>query len=231
MEKNHEILEELKQISPELAEIIVSTPYRVPAGYFDALPALVMARLDHETELPGTHAMAYNVPDGYFESLAGNILDKIRKQENPFNEVQAELQDLAPLLNAISRSNMYAVPEGYFDTVSFVPVAKPAKVINLRYAKKWTQYAAAAMLAGILVLGGYLYTGKNNTEYNTYSRMDVPGELDKLSETDLSAYLSNPESPEEDAVVKNNINSMSDEELNQYLSENQDTDMVISVSN
>jgi hypothetical protein len=231
MEKKQEILNELKQISPGLAEKNLPNPYRAPAGYFDALPALVMDRLNHEAGLPDMHAMAYRVPDGYFESLAGNILDKVRKAENPLNEVQAELQELAPLLNTISRSNPYSVPEGYFDTIAFVPAAKPAKVVSFRLAKKWTQYAAAAMLAGILVLGGFLYTGKNNTDYNSYSRMDVSGELDKLSETDLSAYLNNPESPEADAVVKNNINSMSDEELNEYLSDNQDMDMVISVSN
>jgi hypothetical protein len=233
MDKKQEILDELRQISPKLAETAMLTPYRVPPGYFDALPVLVMTRLEQEAQLPAIQDMAYSLPDGYFESLAGNILEKIRKQENPLHEVQAELQEVAPLLNTISRTNIYSVPEGYFDTISFVPAAKPAKVINLRFAKKWTQYATAAVLGGILVTGGFLFTDRNNTNNSTYSRMDVSGELDKVSETDLSAYLSNPESPDVDAVaeVKNNINSMSDEELDQYLSENQDMDMIISVSN
>lgn len=233
MNTKQEILDELKLVSPGLAETAVPCPYKVPTGYFDTVPELIMSRLEQEAHLPVMPAIAYSVPDGYFESLTGNILEKIRKQDTAYNEVQAELQELAPLLNTIPRSAVYSVPSGYFDTVSFVPPAKPAKLINLSVARKWTQYAAAAAVIGIFVLGGFLYTGRNNTDYNTYSRMDVPTELNNVSETDLSAYLSNPEAQEMDAVaeINNNINSMSDEDLDQYLSENQDMDMVVSVSN
>ncbi len=235
MDRTPEISAELVEISPYLAQISAAIPYGVPAGYFDAFPGLMMERLEAEVALPVAQLPAYQVPVGYFEGLAGNILSKIRERESGLSEVQAELQEIAPLLNTISKTNSYTVPAGYFDAVAFVPVIekKPAKLIGLTFAKKWTQYAAAAVMAGILVTGAFLYTNDNKVGDSGYSSTDVSSELNTLSETDLANYLDTPESSNTDvlATVKNTINTLSDEELDQYLSENQDVDMIIPASN
>jgi hypothetical protein len=45
MEYRAEILNELREISPLLAQDHISTPYRVPAGYFEALSPVLIDRV------------------------------------------------------------------------------------------------------------------------------------------------------------------------------------------
>jgi len=134
------------------------------------------------------------------------------------------------LLNTVSRAEVYTVPVGYFAgmdlSFSAKNVKKEGKVITLRIARKWMQYAAAAVMAGVLVTGAFLYTDTKN------DLPDVSFELNKVSDIELVQYLDNPEhfvaapaatslaSEAELVEVKNNIQKVSDEELNQYLREN-----------
>jgi hypothetical protein len=234
MEQKQQIIDELKEISPFLAENRVSSPYQVPAGYFNNLADTVMDRITVGVVLPEVPAASYQVPVGYFEGLAGNILSKIHRQGN-VNDVRAELEEIAPMLNSISRSNVYAAPEGYFDRSIFIPASeKKAKVVKMNFAKRWTQYAAAAVMAGILVTGAFLYTDNNKSEFDQQSQVDVPSELNKLSENELVKYLDNPEQSIATNVVneaQSDVKNLSDEELDQYLKENADADLFISTSN
>jgi hypothetical protein len=237
MEKSVEIVGELSQISPFLAESRPGMPYSVPQGYFENLTE----RLGFEIIQNSSRTMrdkiqnrTYHIPEGYFESLAGNLLEKIRKQDAP----TGELAEIAPLLNRISRENVYALPAGYFEQAVMIPKKQKAKLVTM--ARRWTQYAAAAVIAGILVTTAFLFTDNTGEpEYKKYQRLDLPAELDKMSEHELVGYLVNPETlapvtaSNTDAVaeVRNNIQSLSDEELDLYLKENTDTELTAPVAN
>jgi hypothetical protein len=230
MENSAEIVGELQQLSPFLAENRAGMPYTVPAGYFDAFPGNILG-LVQEPAVTGikTTDPAFQVPTGYFESLAGNLLEKIKKQEMGADELAA-----MPLLTGISRQNVYTVPAGYFERAVAIPKKQRAKIVTL--ARKWTQYAAAAVIAGILVTTAFLVTDNTREpEYKKVERLDLPTELDKMSENDLVNYLVSPELPvsanEAIADVRNNIHTLSDDELSQYLKENSETDLFIPASN
>jgi hypothetical protein len=234
MENSVEIIGELRQISPFLAENRPGMPYAVPAGYFDAFPPQILGTVVEQVPvLNGIPASSFQAPEGYFESLAGNLLQKIRRQE-----ADGGLMEDTPLLNSISKQNVFSVPAGYFEKAVVVPEKQKAKLVTL--ARKWTQYAAAAVIAGILVTTAFLVTDTTREpEYKKYERLDLPTELDKMSENELVNYLVTPELPanvtasNNDVItaVKDNIQSLSDEELNQYLKENTDTDLLIPASN
>lgn len=234
MENRKHIEQELQEIGVNIAHIPLLNPYRVPAGYFDGLAATVLAEVNKEGFVAGDAAPTYQVPQGYFEGLAANILGRIKTGEN-LSEAGAELQELAPLLNTISREEVYKVPAGYFAGANFTEKAIPkeGKVINFRIARKWMQYAAAAVMAGILVSGAFMFT--NDKPAVEISTDRVSSEFNTVSEADLATYLDNPEhfiaapaatslaTEAELAEVKTNIQNLSDEELNQYLKENTET--------
>ncbi len=177
------------------------------------------------------------VPEGYFEGLADAILLRIRSA----NDINAELETVAPLLSTISREQVYTVPAGYFNEAKFgvqdraVDIAGTgAKRFQLKLSGKWLQYAAAAVFAGVLVTGAFLFTEHKKTvkvDYEQYSHVDIPSALDKISDEDLEKYLNTRDhqaavrkepSPltMELPEVKANVHLLSDEELTDYLNEN-----------
>ena len=70
----------------------------------------------------------YRVPDGYFDNLVGVIIKKIKAAE-PANTRQ-ELEEISPLLNSISKTNPYSVPQGYFSELSKSMEGIPANDAN-----------------------------------------------------------------------------------------------------
>lgn len=232
MENRHIIEQELREIGSSVAALGAMNPYRVPAGYFEALPAEVLARAAQSDLFANASGEVYRVPSGYFEGLAARVLERIGTDAGT-NEVRAELETVAPLLNSIGREPVYSVPAGYFDTLDLAAKAmQPAggRVISLRTARRWMQYVAAAMMAGILVMGAFMFTGdKANL---SIEKDAVSSGFNQVSEGELEKYLDNPEhfvaapaatslaSDAELADVRSDIHDISDEELNQYLKEN-----------
>ena len=130
----------------------------------------------------GLSGAPYAVPEGYFASLAATVLARIRREE-----AGAELRELSPLLAGMPKSMPFAVPEGYFATPlpslldslgRTVPYAVPAgyfeslpevllaqvaprqeaKLVRMRPRR--VRMAAAAVLAGALAVGGWLYESR-----------------------------------------------------------------------
>lgn len=232
-------MEELKEIGPLLAAIgEVINPYRLPEGYFDELPHTILDKIRIEAALQKASAQTYQVPAGYFDGLSATILSRV-KDADAVNEVRAELRQIAPLLDTLSKENLYAVPGGYFEQADFVTATqskkKEGKLISLRFVRRWTQYAAAAVMAGVLVTGAFLYTDNNkNVAYEKYSNIDISSELNKVSEEDLAKYLDKNEhyvtgsevtaSVTEDPTDENEpVQVLSDEEISLYLKENAET--------
>lgn len=239
MDKKEEILSELREISPFLAHLEQVNPYTLPDGYFESLPDRITEKILLTAGLQPGLSSNYQVPDGYFNNLSGQILSKIKMGGQQVNNVSEELASVAPLLNTISKEPVYQVPEGYFDREiagsSLLPQSKGTGVFGIRSVKKWMQYAAAAVVAGILVTGAFLFTddrGDAYIEFEKYNQVDIPTELNKVSEEELLKYLDNPEhsaitpsvnlsaAEVELFNMNNSIQTISDEELKQYLNEN-----------
>jgi hypothetical protein len=233
MENKKEILAELRSISPLIADIQGRNPFVVPEGYFSTLPDALFEKIRLESFLTNPSVNAYEVPAGYFEELPEKVLSTI-KSDIAVTAITEELDEVAPFLNTINRKEIYTVPAGYFAEADFSTAVQTVKNETkvVRFARRGMQYAAAALIAGILVTGAFLYTESNHTNAEKNEYLDVSSGLNTVSEMELVTYLDNPEhfvaapaatslASETDLVdVKNNIQRLSDEELTQYLKEN-----------
>ena len=215
-------------------------PYSVPTGYFDQLSTIILGNINaHDTApmLDGVGEMLYAVPEGYFETFASNVLKKIKGETT--DSVQAELEELSPLLSKIPKTNVYAIPDGYFDALT--PLKKedenrPAKVISFgARTRGWLNYAAAACVAAILLGGAYIYFSKPGNEQianQTKKGIDIQKGLSELTDSEITDYLNHDNSTavytsqgsdeQRDLDVNVLLQNMSDEEIEQYLIKNAD---------
>lgn len=170
MTRSTDIVKELEDISPVVAQLNAALPYQVPEVYFETLSTVVMARIaaggNEENSLLQVvgKSMPLDVPAGYFNSLADSILTKIKTASST---VTAELQELSPVLAAIGNSNVYEVPAGYFDTVADTVTAQvkpPAKIVSLFNTRTWLRYAAAAVVISMIAFGVNYAVQKNTTD-------------------------------------------------------------------
>lgn len=146
MQEANEISVELSALSALVSGIGRQTPYRVPAGYFDRFPTILIDRILHPPTLEGVQPTAFEgvqspslegvqpptfqVPEGYFEGLAAQVLARIRTEEelppifsritriNPYRIPEGYFEELSPLLAILRDKPAYAIPEGYFDDLS-----------------------------------------------------------------------------------------------------------------
>ncbi len=213
------IFEELKSISPSLISLNQSNVFIVPKGYFEGLATDIIAKIKQESLLIAAKSNTFQVPENYFETLSDSILSKIRIDENEFVD---ELKNVAPLLNTISKQNIYTVPKNYFETFEVNKIKQqPAKVISLSIARRWVTYAAAAIIAGVLITGGFLYENKT-------TGFDVSKALNNFSDEDLHSYVENnavefnvegnvldQEMPD----INQSLKGLGDDDLQQYLEE------------
>lgn len=237
MERKQDILLEMLEISPFLAEIPILSPFQEPEGYFVTLSEEVLDKIRIEYLLGDRIPNNYQTPDDYFENFALKVVSKINAVSFLDHEVHTELSVIAPLLNNINKQEIYTVPTGYFEQSNFTAVAqnikKEAKIFTLLVARRWLQYAAAAIVGGILIMGAFLYTdNKNYLDFESQEKLSISTELKKISEGELELFINNPEQTVSNAVsnpstseaglieIKNNIKQVTDAELTQYLKEN-----------
>ncbi|MBS4063339.1 MAG: hypothetical protein KGZ74_02210 [Chitinophagaceae bacterium] len=206
MNRSTDILNELQTISPAVANLGTQMPYTVPAGYFDTLGDVILARViagageDSAVTSVAGKSTPFGVPEGYFENLSTSILSKIKAQQEP--GVADELKELSPVLASISKENVYTVPEGYFGVMEEEVAEKTihsakAKVVSITAVKRrWFSYAAAAAVLVMVAFGvnkiihpstkldGYV---KEGLKYTTEEQ--IAEGLQTINETDLVAYL------------------------------------------
>lgn len=206
MTRNSTILNELKELSPAVADISTQNPYSLPAGYFETLPEVILSKIIGMTE--GKSAvldvagkkLPLQVPEGYFTGLSDSILEKIKKSQG--QSASTELIELSPLLAGISKNNLYVVPEGYFDSLSThisgeINVPAATKVISIFSRQTWMRYAAAAVVILIMATGTYLLSEKTNSfgseivanglKIKTDAQFDES--LAQINQSDLLNYL------------------------------------------
>lgn len=242
MELRKDILSEINQISPAVANIGNTNLYQVPAGYFNDLPAQILYAIKEVDTLQKTD-IPYQIPAGYFDGLSNSILSKIKlvnNKSNSVNEVAVELAVIAPLLNTINKANIFYVPGEYFENFSVNIVSEqpiPAKVINFaNRTRKWVMYAAAAMLAGIIATGTIIFLNNSNKtidlSYQKISQINVNTDISKLSDDEISNYLSasspassdllNDNDSDDTLDIQDYLNNTSDDEIQQYLNQTAD---------
>ena len=245
METREEILKEISEISPVVANIPKRNPYSVPEGYFDQFSDSVLGTIAINQVLKKNPGLPFQAPTGYFEGLADNILSRIKSGEvqksDHSPEILSELESIAPLLITISRTNLYTVPPGYFESLSptgplaGIPQTK-AKIIGLGTSlRKGIYYLAAAAVIGFMVTGAAIFfrdhTGKvpSKKENGITALVNIPDSLAGLSDTAIESYLSTqptafdlaaPAQNEYDPDVNDLLNSTSDEAIQQYLNDN-----------
>lgn len=207
MNRRKEILDELNGAAPNLAGIENQHPYRVPEGYFESLPGLVLLRIktenaasaDEELEtisplLKGLgKKMPFSTPEGYFESLTPDILN-----------TRTELR-------------------------------KPARVVKMFQPQRSFRMAVAAAVIGIIGIVGYLYVSQpKENQYAVKPDTEMQGEVQKkvgeLSENELANFVESStiivsydnaatgEISEED--VKLMLADIPDQELEKFLGQN-----------
>jgi uncharacterized protein YbgA (DUF1722 family) len=206
MTRDTNILQELLEISPLVAQIGKQLPYSLPNGYFDTLDRVILARVaaggNEENSLLNIAGKmpAGTVPEGYFDTLAGSILSKIKAAET--DNTADELKNLSPFLANISKENVYHVPAGYFAELPSVVTAKAsaketANVVSIFSRKVWMRYAAAAVVFGIIAFGiNFLFTTpaqvdafvkKGLTDYKTEQQLNDA--LAQINDDDIYNYL------------------------------------------
>lgn len=159
MDNQKNIQDELNSLNSDLSAGDNQMPYAIPAGYFDGLAAQILAKAKGQMEsvadelqllspfLAGVPKVTpYTLPDNYFDNLNATLPFLVREQESA-------------VLAAIGKHLPYVVPEGYFEQLprqllERLPRPK-AKVVPF-FSRTWMKAAVAAMIGGVMFLGGYL---------------------------------------------------------------------------
>ena len=243
--------EEEPVLSPALQQAKQVT-YEVPKGYFDSLPATILNRIKAE-QTDGVNEeleilspllsqigkrTPFSMPAGYFEELSENAVAGAQA----IDFVNGALENLSPLMSSLKNKQVYEVPAGYFEqlpgqVLQAAKAQQPAKLVSISFTRRVIQYAAAAVVAGVIAVAGWMYMGKGDTitsNKNDVARVDVPKpELNKLSDEVLEKYLeSQTAAPAETAAaatgntanaeidatdMKDMLADVSDEDLQQYI--------------
>lgn len=250
MNNRQNILQELEELKSMLASAVPANCYSVPAGYFQGLAGQVLSRIKALEVTSATDELnilsaslaglskktVYNVPRGYFEELPGKMLAAVQKPA--INKTaKEELESISPLLSGLKKEMPYRVPQGYFESSIDTPAQPETKVISIS-SRKWFRYAAAAVVAGIIILAGFLYNGNtsgNQAQSLATFEKKLTKEIDKTSDKELDDFLQQfsdagltgeeKASAEADKEVKELLKDVSETELKEFLQETSEGDI------
>jgi hypothetical protein len=226
MELKNTILLELQQISPAVANVNKGNVYALPNGYFDALPEEILAKAKMENLFGGVKGTLYTAPNGYFNHLAENILEKAKFGNSSPNAVMEELENIAPLLNTISKENLYSIPVDYFEGLQInIPAQSKAKIIGLSKWRKAINYAAAAVFVGVLGIGviKYMLGPSPNKGFAVQLEKTSDDELKQILDAQATAAYSSVNIPVDEQEEYSIFEGTPEEELQQYLKEQPET--------
>ena len=202
MKSSAEILEELKSISPLLAEIGNENIFSVPEGYFEVLSIETLKKINNS----GSEPVKLSVPEGYFENLSSAILNKVKSLD--VDDPAQELRTLSPMLYSIQNENVFEVPKNYFknleDDILQKVITKPqAKVVTMKKRDSIWKYAAAAVLTGVTIVSSLMFFNRSSDNQQTSS--SVTSSIQTASQF------------KSEQQVKAAIATLSDEEIIKYL--------------
>ncbi|HEY1200182.1 MAG TPA: hypothetical protein VGE79_04330, partial [Niastella sp.] len=223
-----------------------NNPYQVPQGYFDSLPETILNRVkatatdsaNEELEILSPllsqlgKKMPFSTPAGYFNEVSEHAVAGAQA----IDFVNIELENLSPLMQGLKRIMVYEVPAGYFnqlpgEVMKAIKAQQPAKVISMSFTRRVLRYAAAAVVAGLIVTAGWMFLGKGRVVKPDGPTPELAYKLDSLSDETLQKYLENQtSSPAETAALasttaeeldandmKDMLADVTDEDLQVYL--------------
>ncbi|RYY70221.1 MAG: hypothetical protein EOO13_07230 [Chitinophagaceae bacterium] len=112
MNQSSNILDELRELSPTLAQIPRVNVFKAPEGYFETLSALLLLETAGDTN---QLRMQRSVPEGYFDGLAANIMNRIKVAES---STENSVDSISAIIGPIGNRNIFTVPDGYFETLA-----------------------------------------------------------------------------------------------------------------
>lgn len=250
MNQRDNILQELNELNSSLTNAAAANVYTVPAGYFENLSELVLNRIKALAATSAAEELSYlspvlsglskemlfSLPSGYFEGLEKNILNTVTESHD-YMTAKEEIESLSPLLGGLKKEmpvrqdghpgGPFTVPDGYFETLT--PAIRDentgAKVISLTH-RKWFRYAAAAVVTGLFILGGFFAYKNNSKEQGGKALAKFTKDVKKMNESQkeivldfIDAGLSTEETAKNTDKVKKEI-----QELLQDIPEDELTD-------
>lgn len=110
------ILKELKELSPAIADVPRVNVYKVPNDYFSGVSSHALLLAYAEQRRSGNTVDYSQVPVGYFDSLADSIMGHIRLEAGIgiVRSVAAETEDISGIVAGIGKKNVFKVPTHYF---------------------------------------------------------------------------------------------------------------------
>lgn len=226
MNTTNNILTELQEVAPAVANLQKHHFYSVPEGYFSNLSNEILAFVKQDELFSNVKSNPYIAPKGYFTQLEEKIAAKTIEQIQSSNEVINELNEVAPLLNTLNKNNVYEVPSDYF-AKELLPKSNKvsAKIISFSNARKWINYAVAAVIMGIVGIGAVRYIGVKNTHFV------LEKEVAKATDDEITSYLetqphtdvSNVSMINEEHGATGLFEGTTTDEINQYLNEQPET--------
>jgi hypothetical protein len=226
------IHEELKGLNSALPGTDKATPYSVPEGYFEGLASAVLARVK-ENELSAKEeiltlspllasierTMPYQLPAGYFEQTI-ELLPVLTGEDQR-----------SAILELVEQQTPFEVPDGYFDQLPGKLLDRTSRrtpVVHIR--KNWMRMAVAAVFAGIIFLSGYYFIDARNN-----SSLTIEKQLSSVSTQELEEFIQSTSivsgrevviRPENTKEVKSLLNDVADTELDDFLQQVPDVDLL-----
>ncbi len=232
-------LEELADLSPFLGRIDKKMPFQVPEGYFGDITNRLSLIIEsaqtirsNEQEFAPENAgeesfspllaglkniPAYQAPAGYFDGLADRLLQRAKQQdkkEQMFPQVPIPAQPAPAIQQPV-----------------FAAQSAPAKMIPFSRRRTWLKYAAAAIVSGLMLTGGWMKWHNSGVT----APIDLTKSLSNVSDQEIESYLANQNAPlAEDLsnstasvdITESDINNLlgdiSDGELKEYVDEHGD---------
>ncbi|HTE26499.1 hypothetical protein [Flavitalea sp.] len=183
----------------------------------------------------------FTVPPDYFDELSGNIISGAQAVEL----VNEELENLSPLMASLKPVNVYSVPNEYFRELpgiilNKVKVSEPAgtRVVNGMFRRRIMQYAAAAVITGLMITAGFFFADRNTRQHEIVSIKGLQEKAAQTSDEEILNYLATQQMPLVDSLMNADpeinadaildmLANVSDEELQQYLQLQTDSKILI----
>ncbi len=243
MTQRDNILQELNEIRSTLVNVTPENLYTIPDGYFENFAAQVLNRVKAMAAINPTDELGYlstvmnsipketpfSVPAGYFDGLEERIMQGIRESED-YRTAKEELESISPLLSGLNKQMLYTVPGGYFENLSPEINTKPeVKIVSIT-SRRWFRYAVAAMVVGIIALGGLLFLNKKSVDPNKNPDEWVAKNVKKVNTDKLDDFikLADEESSTKEVIaakdekpneIKELMKDVSEKEIQQFLNE------------
>lgn len=211
-------------------------PYSVPQGYFENFATNLLQRIkageaqSAKDELEALSPLLsglskktpFSTPEGYFDELTDNAIAGAKA----IDFVNEELENLSPLMSSLKSVNVYEVPAGYFELLPGQVLqkvkAQPARVVPMNFTRKVVRYAAAAVVAGLIITAAWLYMGRGGGG----SIDPILAEIEKVSNEDLQDFVENQAvNPAENSAIASTNAEMEAADLQEMLADVSDEEL------